>query len=58
MCPSSEPVSSFSESGENVSDRMGMAWPSSVFTTLPEGISKMFTMPSIAPDAMYFPSGD
>ena len=26
--------------------------------TLPEGISKMLMMPSMAPEAMYFPSGE
>lgn len=55
--PSSEAVSSICESGEKQRLRTDIAWPSSVCATLPAATSNIFIIPSIAPLAMYFPSG-
>lgn len=57
MCPSSDAVSKCCESGEKHKLRTDIAWPSSVCATLPAATSKMLIMPSMAPLAMYFPSG-
>lgn len=55
--PSSEAVSSIWESGEKQRLRTDIAWPSSVCATLPAATSKIFIIPSIAPLAIYLPSG-
>ena len=56
MWPSSEPVSSLVLSGLKLSERMGMACPSSVCTSLRLVSSNTLMMPSMAPVARYFPS--
>ena len=58
MWQSSDPVSNLWESGENVNDLIGIACPSKVCISLEDATSNTLIMPSIAPDATYFPSGD
>lgn len=55
--PSSDAVRRSCESDEKHNDRIGIAWPSRVCHNLLEATSNIFIMPSIAPLAMYFPSG-
>ncbi len=57
MWQSSEAVTRYLQSGENVSDLMGIAWPSSVVMIFPVSKSKSLIIPSIAPLAICFPSG-
>lgn len=57
MWPSSDAVNSICESGEKHKLRTDIAWPSSVWATFPAATSKTFIIPSIAPLAIYFPSG-
>ena len=56
MWPSSEPVSSLVLSGLKLRERMGMACPSSVCTSLRLVRSNTLMMPSMAPVARYLPS--
>ena len=55
---SSEPVSNLCESGEKVNDLIGIACPSRVCINFEDSTSNTLIIPSIAPDATYFPSGD
>lgn len=57
MWPSSEAVNNNCESGEKHKERIGMACPSKVCHNLFEVTSNMLIIPSIAPLAIYFPSG-
>lgn len=57
MWQSSEAVSNILELGEKHKLLTGIAWPSNVCTILPAATSKIVIIPSIAPLAMYLPSG-
>lgn len=57
MWPSSEAVKSICELGEKHKLRTGIAWPSKVWATFPAVTSKIVIIPSIAPLAIYLPSG-
>lgn len=57
MCPSSDAVKSNCESGEKHKDLIGKACPSRVCTNFADATSNIFIIPSIAPLAIYFPSG-
>lgn len=54
---SSEAVNNNRESGEKLKPRTDMAWPSNVCATFPDDTSNILIIPSIAPLAIYFPSG-
>lgn len=57
MWPSSDAVSSIVESGEKHKLLTDIAWPSNVCATFPAATSNMLISPSMAPLAMYLPSG-